>query len=273
MPSGQVCVGSPLVVVLIEVVEVEELDALEEVDEVVGSEVVELELTGAPELEAESVPVLVLVSVVASVAAVLGPLQASASVRAGSKRYGKGMGRTVGDTRGAVKRTKGCAGRDFGDPVANMRRALLVVMVLCPLACAGEPSPVTTAQAEAPAPVERLTAEALYERGTPASGGFREVSVDDLARARENVRVVDVRQPDEFSGDLGHVPGATLVPLATLAEAAKAWDREAPIVLVCRSGRRSSQAASELAAAGFTRVMNLSGGTSAYRERGHATER
>lgn len=154
-----------------------------------------------------------------------------------------------------------------------MRRALAALLtallVLGPLACSPAPSPPPQGAARA----EPLTGEALYERGTPTASGFREVSPDDLARAREHVRIVDVRQPEEFTGELGHVPGATLVPLATLPEAANAWDREAPIVLVCGSGRRSSEAASQLVAAGFKKVMSLKGGTSAYREQGHATER
>ena len=46
------------------------------------------------------------------------------------------------------------------------------------------------------------------------------------------------------------------------------WDPAAPLVVVCRSGGRSSNAAAQLAAAGFTRVMNMAGGMLAYRAEG-----
>ena len=80
------------------------------------------------------------------------------------------------------------------------------------------------------------------------------------------MRIVDVRDPREFTGELGHLPGAELVPLQTLASAASRWPRGEPLVLVCRSGRRSAQAARALSAAGFRCVMNMVGGMLAWSE-------
>jgi len=93
---------------------------------------------------------------------------------------------------------------------------------------------------------------------------YREVSPSAAFAARAGARLVDVREPDEYRGELGHIPGAQLVPLATIPEAAAAWDRETPLVVICRSGGRSSRAAQALVAAGFRKVMNLSGGMLAY---------
>lgn len=118
-----------------------------------------------------------------------------------------------------------------------------------------------------------MTTETLYDRGIPTSYGFRDVTPADVAGSRGAVRLVDVRQPDEFTGELGHVPGATLVPLGSLPEAAQTWDREAPIVVICRSGGRSTTAAAKLVIAGFRRVMNMNGGMMAYNARGLPTER
>lgn len=118
-----------------------------------------------------------------------------------------------------------------------------------------------------------MTNDTLYSRGTPMSQGFRDVSPADVAARRGDARIVDVRQPAEFTGELGHVPGAELVPLGTLPDAARGWDREAPIVLVCRSGARSSSGAAQLVAAGFRRVMNLAGGMMAYNAHGLPIER
>ncbi len=84
--------------------------------------------------------------------------------------------------------------------------------------------------------------------------------------AHHEVALIDVREPPEFTGELGHVPGATLVPLATLAEVATAWDLERDIVLVCRSGGRSARAATELVQRGFQHVYNLRGGMLAWNE-------
>jgi rhodanese-related sulfurtransferase len=85
---------------------------------------------------------------------------------------------------------------------------------------------------------------------------------------RDAARIIDVREPDEFTGELGHIPGAELVPLATVERTAAAWDRTAPLIVVCRSGGRSGRAAQALIRAGFHRVMNLAGGMLAYRAAG-----
>lgn len=113
-----------------------------------------------------------------------------------------------------------------------------------------------------------MTAQALFDRAQPMQQGFRDVRPGDVATLRQTLRIIDVRQPAEYSGELGHIPGATLVPLATLPAAASGWDRHEPIVLVCRSGGRSSSAAAQLVAAGFTRVMNMRGGMLAYQAEG-----
>ena len=79
-------------------------------------------------------------------------------------------------------------------------------------------------------------------------------------------RVVDVRQPDEFVGELGHVPGSELIPLDTLPEAGRGWDREQPIVVICRSSGRSDRAAQYLEGAGFRRVASMVGGMMSWNQ-------
>jgi rhodanese-related sulfurtransferase len=85
---------------------------------------------------------------------------------------------------------------------------------------------------------------------------------------RDAARIIDVREPDEFTGELGHIPGAELVPLTTVERTASTWDKNAALIVVCRSGARSGRAAQALIRAGFRRVMNLSGGMVAYRAAG-----
>jgi len=94
----------------------------------------------------------------------------------------------------------------------------------------------------------------------PGPGHFRDVTPADVVAHRGAVKLIDVRETHEFTGELGHIEGAELVPLATVAAAAEGWDKDAEIVLVCRSGGRSGRAADALARAGFTRVSNMVGG-------------
>ncbi len=104
----------------------------------------------------------------------------------------------------------------------------------------------------------------LLSRSDAQPGGYRDVSPLAALNHLGDVRLIDVREPDEFVGPLGHVPGAELVPLSTVVEAAAAWDREAPILLICRSGARSARAATALAGMGFPNLFNLVGGMIAW---------
>ncbi len=98
--------------------------------------------------------------------------------------------------------------------------------------------------------------------------GYRVLAPADLGAVPAGARLVDVREPGEFDAELGHIPGAELVPLATLEGAASAWDRGALLMMVCRSGARSGRAALALVRQGFQRVINLEGGMVAYNAAG-----
>jgi len=95
--------------------------------------------------------------------------------------------------------------------------------------------------------------------------GIWEVQPEWLEEHGREVQIVDVREPDEFDGSLGHVPGARLVPLGTLAARAGELSKERPVVTVCRSGARSAQATVMLKKAGFAKVANLAGGMLRWR--------
>ena len=87
--------------------------------------------------------------------------------------------------------------------------------------------------------------------------------------------VLDVREPDEFVGELGHIAGARLLPLNTLAHRVhelEAW-RHRPVITVCKSGGRSRTAAGVLTAAGFQQVRSMEGGMTAWRARGLPSDR
>ncbi len=86
------------------------------------------------------------------------------------------------------------------------------------------------------------------------------------------VQILDVREPAEFTGPLGHIAGAVLIPLGELSARAGELARDHPIVAVCRAGGRSAQATVILQKAGFTEVANLTGGMLRWRAEGHAVE-
>src|SRR3954447_21041682 len=78
--------------------------------------------------------------------------------------------------------------------------------------------------------------------------------------------IVDVRGPDEFAGPLGHIDGARNIPLADLPPRLPELAAEGrPLVMVCLTDKRSSQAAAELVAAGLRHVAVLRGGMKDWR--------
>jgi sulfur dioxygenase len=74
--------------------------------------------------------------------------------------------------------------------------------------------------------------------------------------------VLDVREPQEYTGELGHIAGSKLIPLRDLADRAGELiaHKGRPIVVVCRSGVRSTTGAAILSGLGFDKVYNLQGG-------------
>jgi sulfur dioxygenase len=100
--------------------------------------------------------------------------------------------------------------------------------------------------------------------------GLWEITPAALSERLASVQIVDVREPAEFHGSLGHIEGATLLPLGELASRVAELDPARPVVTVCRSGTRSAQAALLLARSGFASVANLSGGMLSWRAQGHA---
>lgn len=113
----------------------------------------------------------------------------------------------------------------------------------------------------------------MFEAARENEAGYRDAAVEDFACHRCEARIIDVREDSEYNGDLGHIPGAELVPLGALDAEASTWDLETELLIVCRSGARSARAASALARRGFTKVMNLGGGMLAYNQRELPVER
>ncbi|MDD2832713.1 MAG: rhodanese-like domain-containing protein [Methylotenera sp.] len=89
--------------------------------------------------------------------------------------------------------------------------------------------------------------------------------------AEKKAIILDVREDDEWK--VQHIAGAMHIPLAQvetrLDELVQYKDQ--PVILQCRSGKRSAKAAGILADAGFTQVYNLAGGILAWDQDGLKT--
>ena len=75
-------------------------------------------------------------------------------------------------------------------------------------------------------------------------------------------QILDVRSPAEFTGELSHIAGAQNIPVNELPQriAALNFEKDTPIAIVCKTDKRSAQAAHQLSKAGFTRVLIVRGG-------------
>lgn len=114
---------------------------------------------------------------------------------------------------------------------------------------------------------------ALFDSARPHPAGFREVTASDLSLPLQGLRVVDVREPAEFTGELGHIPGAELVPMGAVTAQAIAWNKDETVLLVCKSGGRSANVAQALTRMGFSKVMNLAGGMMGWNAAGKTIEK
>ena len=85
------------------------------------------------------------------------------------------------------------------------------------------------------------------------------------------IHLVDVREHMEFAG--GRVAGASSIPLGELEERHRELDHAKPIYVMCRTGRRSSEAQRRLRSLGFTNVVNVSGGIEAWNKEQLPVER
>ena len=96
---------------------------------------------------------------------------------------------------------------------------------------------------------------------TLAANTIQEIQPSQLAsrlKKGEQLEIIDVREPYEW--EIGHIPGARLVPLGNIAEEIPRLDKRRETILYCKVGARSMYAAQQLAEAGVSDVRNLAGG-------------
>lgn len=122
-------------------------------------------------------------------------------------------------------------------------------------ACGPAATPAPSAQSAGPVSLKPLASEITPEqaRSMAASGAF----------------ILDVREPSEWAEF--HVAGTTLIPLGQLEKRLSEVPRDREVVVICRSGNRSTSGRDILAKAGFTSVTSMSGGLLSWRAKGFPT--
>ncbi len=98
-------------------------------------------------------------------------------------------------------------------------------------------------------------------------GGVPTISAENLYAKLGHIKVIDVRGEDEFNNELGHIPHATLATLGpALDEKLKTEKRDQELAFVCRSGKRSAEAAKLALSLGYEKVYSLPGGMLRWNE-------
>lgn len=111
-------------------------------------------------------------------------------------------------------------------------------------------------------------------KGRLNADGLPELSVDELKQCLDQVKIIDVRRPDEFKGELGHIKGAELITLETDLETKLSnLPKDPTYVFVCRSGGRSNVATAMAQSKGLTKIFNMAGGMIAWNNQGYPVER
>ena len=133
--------------------------------------------------------------------------------------------------------------------VVSIAAALFTLSACAPAATS------TPAPSSGPVAPKKLASEVTPEqaRAMAASGAF----------------VLDVREPSEW--EEFHVANTTLIPLGQLEKRLSEVPRDREVVVICRSGNRSTTGRDILAKAGFTSVTSMSGGLLSWRAKGFPT--
>ena len=97
---------------------------------------------------------------------------------------------------------------------------------------------------------------------SPSGGEFRQIDAEEakvMMDTEEHYIILDVRTEEEFAE--AHIPGAICIPNETIGDEAPAElpEKEQLILVYCRSGNRSKQAAGKLAALGYDNIVEFGG--------------
>lgn len=109
----------------------------------------------------------------------------------------------------------------------------------------------------------------LFASTVVVAGAPKTLDVLQVAQLQNTgALLLDVREADEYAEV--HAPNSTLIPLGQLPQRLQELgaDKSRPVVLICRSGRRSAAALALLEVAGFSSLSNVEGGMLAWQKAG-----
>jgi rhodanese-related sulfurtransferase len=104
--------------------------------------------------------------------------------------------------------------------------------------------------------------KALYKKSKPREIDTR--GLNQLIKKNENLIIIDVRNRDEFN--TGHIPNSINIPVENIINNSYYLSKyqNSAIVVYCKSGVRSSEAANYLSKLGFRHIYKLRGGINHY---------
>ena len=107
-----------------------------------------------------------------------------------------------------------------------------------------------------------VSSNVLKDSARPESSGYRQITQQEakaLMDSNTGWILLDVRTQEEY--DSGHIPGAVLLPNETIGvtEIPSLPDKSQMILIYCRSGNRSKQAAEKLEKLGYTNLYEFGG--------------
>jgi rhodanese-related sulfurtransferase len=97
--------------------------------------------------------------------------------------------------------------------------------------------------------------------------------VEFVAGQGPAVRLIDIRDPQDFIGPLGYIPGSDWIPHERLASLPERLEPDAPLVVVSRHGERASEVARMLEGRGLRYVAAMAGGIAQWLSFGFSTTR
>jgi len=142
-----------------------------------------------------------------------------------------------------------------------MKKALFLLLI-CIILTSCEENKAIGIIGGADGPTAIIVADSSDKGGKAAVHSYEIISQDkakEIMDSGENHIIIDVREKDEY--DEGHIPGAILIPHLSINELADKMlpDKDALILVYCRSGRRSKIAADSLAKLGYSNVKEFGG--------------
>lgn len=121
----------------------------------------------------------------------------------------------------------------------------------------------TTAETSASTKTTSTTTEPgeTNASGASSADAYHKITSEEAKQMMDagNVTIVDVRTEDEYNQ--GHVPDAILIPLQTIGDEMPEQlpEKDASLIVYCRSGVRSKQASDKLVALGYTSIYDMGG--------------